>query len=1167
MRLDKIKLAGFKSFVDPTTIPFPKDLTGIVGPNGCGKSNTIDAVRWVMGESSAKTLRGEAMADVIFNGSTSRKPVGQASVELVFDNGDGRAGGQYAQYAEISVKRQVSRDGQSSYYLNGSRCRRKDIQDLFLGTGLGPRSYAIIEQGMISRFVEARPEDLRNFMEEAAGISKYKERRKETETRIRHTRENLDRLNDLREEVSKQLARLQRQSRTAQRYQEFKAEEREVKAEYLVLGWRDLDRESRERSVGLQALETRIEAARAQLRSVEAELEKQRDAHHDANDALNKVQADFYGVGSEIARLEQSIQHIRERRESAQQDLQQLEHDRAEALQDLEADRERLEELDQDLAEHSPGLQGVREAEAEVAEKLRLAEHAYTEWQTRWEDFNRNAAEPSQIAQVERTRINHLEEQAGRLSHRLERNRQELERLGVSGPDEELQALALQAEEQEAAREERMESLETLRLAITERRDELKRLGAEQSELDGRRRQIDGRRVSLEALQEAALGKDDGRLGRWLEGQGLDGAQRLAETLNVEPGWEKAVETVLGDYLEAVCVKGLETVHEAVTALSDVALTLFDSTSTLAPAAEGTLAAKVRAPWSLASLLGSVQVVEDPQSALARRGTLSPGESVICPQGVWYGPDWARIAGGEAQGSGGVLAREQELRELDRQQAALEPQSEELARRQQEAETALAGAESERESMQREVDLIAREITDTRTRLSARRARAEQLSGRRGQLQEEAAEIQQQVEEGQETILTSRARLHEALAAMEMLAEQRDELAQQRDQLRSAVDEQRSKVRSQRDAAHQLALKVERLRSDRDATLKALQRIEALIEQYRVREQDLRLSLEQAAEPIADLSAELEEKLAARLQVESELVLARNRVESLDAGLRESEKGRSAAEKEIESLREQLESLRLAQQKTITLRQTMENQLEETGANRDQVLARLPENADRGEWEASLAALEEKINRLGPINLAAIEEYQTQSERMAYLDEQHGDLTESLDTLEQAIQKIDRETRTRFRETFDKVNNGFQSMFPRLFGGGHAFLELTGNDLLDTGIQVMARPPGKRNSTIHLLSGGEKALTAVALVFSIFELNPAPFCMLDEVDAPLDEANVGRFCRLVREMSERVQFIIITHNKNTMEMTQHLSGVTMQEPGVSRLVSVDLEEAAQLAAM
>ncbi|GAB6041945.1 chromosome segregation protein SMC [Endothiovibrio diazotrophicus] len=1167
MKLTKIKLAGFKSFVDPTTIPIPSNLVGIVGPNGCGKSNTIDAVRWVMGETSAKHLRGESMADVIFNGSNSRKPVGQAFVELIFDNSDGAAGGQYAHYGEISVKRLVTRDGQSNYYLNGTKCRRRDITDIFLGTGLGPRSYAIIEQGMISRVIEAKPEELRSFFEEAAGISKYKERRRETENRIRHTRDNLDRLSDLREELDKQLSRLERQSATAERYKGLKQEERVLKAELLALRYRAVDGDANARQQKINGLETALEAALAAQRGYESAIEKERDAHTEATDSLNVVQGRFYGVGAEIARVEQAIQHNKELKRRQEHELEQAERAWGELHAHIERDRAQLEELTAALAEDEPALELARAAEEASGEARIGAEERMQAWQEAWDDFNRRAAEPTQTAQVERSQIEHMERQMERQRQRADRLDEERGRLADEGLTEEIEELALAEAEGEEQATRLQEELVTAQEEGRRLRDENRELA---TRLDGQRGELQtarGRLASLEALQQAALGKGSKKISEWLKRQGLTDAPRLAQHLKVEGGWERAVETVLGGSLEAVCVDGFDAVSAVLESLEGGTLTFFDTTTPSPAAGEGDwLAAKVSGDYAAGALLAGVRTAASLEAALALRGGLAAHESVITPEGIWLGPSWLRVAR-DADEHAGVLAREQEIKELSARTEALQAAIDELTAQRDEGRARVQTLEERRDSLQKEAHQAGRRHAEVRSQLSARRARLEQHENRIRNLASEREEVEQQLGRDREELENSRMRLQEALAEMEVLAQQRDELTGERDRLRQLLEEVRDKARGDRDSAHQLAIRVEQRRTQRNATEQNLGRMDEQIATLAERREELRLTLSEGEEPVLEMEAELEELLARRVEAETALNDARKHVETVDHELRRLDQDRHGAERRVQEVRGQLEQARINAQELKVRRQTLEEQLAETDYQLDELFQRLPEQADIPTWEQRVEEVGQRISRLGPINLAAIDEFKEQQERKTYLDAQNADLEEALKTLEGAIAKIDRETRARFKETFDQVNAGIKELFPRLFGGGQAFLELTGEDLLDTGVSVMARPPGKNIRSIHLLSGGEKALTAVALVFSIFELNPAPFCMLDEVDAPLDDANVGRFSQLIKEKSDKVQFIFITHNKVTMEIADQLCGVTMHEPGVSRLVSVDVEEAAKLAAM
>ena len=1166
MRLEKIKLAGFKSFVDPTTVHFPSNLVGIVGPNGCGKSNVIDAVRWVMGESSAKMLRGESMADVIFNGSSSRKPVGTASIELIFDNADGSAGGQYAQYSQISVKRQVTRDGQSLYFLNGVRCRRRDITDLFLGTGLGPRSYSIIEQGMISRIIEARPEELRVYLEEAAGISKYKERRRETENRIRHTRENLERLDDLREEVQKQLRHLERQAATAEKYKTLKQEERRVRAELMALklsSMRD-DIEQRDRTIAEQ--ENALQAVITEQRGIESGIEEQRAAHMEANEHFNQVQGRFYAIGSEIARLEEAIQYAREARRQQEADLQQAEQSLKDAQSLSQQDRSKLQELADELQRDRPLLEEARAAEQAAMQQRDAAEAAMQQWQAGWDEFNQKANEPAQQAQVERTRINHLEQQEQQLRRRIERNQEEQERLSDIELEAEIRELQRREEESAAALEASRDQVEQARAAIEQARETIH--GRQEALNDARSelQTLKGRLASLHALQQAAKGEDDEALNSWLQANGLQASRRLLESIEVESRWQSAVEVALGHHLQAVMVDSLDAHIGDAEALREAGVHLFESAGDSAKAKAGTLASVVQGPPGLIGMLSQVRLADDLAQAAAQRSQLGDGESFITPEGVLVGNGWLsihRASGAES----GVLAREQEIRELGEREAELLPSVEKLEGELQNSRESLKQTEAQRDEAHRQQERTARSLADLRALLSGKQARAEQIRQRLQGLVEEGDEMRSQLDDGAGQMEKARESLHAALEKVDDLGRQREALSAEREQHRHALEVARQAAGAARNRSHEIALRVESMRTSEDSLRSGIDRMQAQLQQLENRAAELRESLETSKTPVGEQQVELEGKLEERVAVEAQLAGARKALEAIDHSLRELEQGRHTVEQRVQDERIKLDKVRMSRQEIVVRSGTLDEQLGESGFTLDELLAEMPQEAGVDTWQQRVEQLATRIQRLGPINLAAIEEFKEQSERMEYLDRQHEDVTKSLETLEDAIRKIDRETRTRFKETFDKVDAGFKELFPKLFGGGHAYLELTGEDLLDTGVSVMARPPGKRNSSIHLLSGGEKALTAVALVFSIFYLNPAPFCMLDEVDAPLDDANVGRYSKLVREMSEHVQFIFITHNKVTMEIANQLSGVTMQEPGVSRLVSVDVEEAAAMAAV
>jgi chromosome segregation protein len=1175
MRLTKLKIAGFKSFVDPTTVTFPSSLTGVVGPNGCGKSNIIDSVRWVMGEISAKHLRGESMADVIFNGSSSRKPLGNASVELVFDNSDGKIGGAYATYNEVALRRSVSRDGTSDYFINGTKVRRKDITQLFLGTGLGSRSYAIIEQGMISRLIEARPDDLRAFLEEAAGISRYKERRRETESRIAETRENLDRLNDLREEVDKQIRHLQRQAATARRYQVLKEEERKLQAEVFALRLQALDVEAGVRDSTTERCDTAMQRSIADLREAESEIESIRVDQSAKADALGAIQERFYAAGSQVSRIEQSIQHARELQLRQRSDSDQAQAQVHELTGVIERDRGQLEALAAALATMVPELEGAHGEEKSAAANLERCEHALATWQAASDAHARAVAAGQRETQVERARIEQFDSQQHRLLQQRERQEAERTALAQSQPAIPLETLAEQASLARAAGEKAALELSELLSELTAARDRERAQTQGLNALRERCQQALGRRVSTEALQQAALGKVSGKVTQWLKSQALDANPRVAQQLRVEHGWEKAVETVLGSYLEAVCVDGLDAVANLLGSFDGGHLAVVSpgegpvhtpAANSPTPSGTASLEDKVQGANYLHSVLSSVFAAESLADALRMRHLLGSGQSVVTRDGVWLGADWLRLSR-DREPHTGVIEREESLRALRAEVSRLESEIDDGEREIQISRARVREYEDRRDLLQAEVNRLHREHVDRRAEHDAAEARKADTARRLHQLETSLADVRAELDRTEMELRAARGRMETAIDALAALEPQRVELEQDRERMRAELAAARAAMQAAQQRARELAVQVESRRSAHSSLETSISRLDKQMLELAQRRDDLLRQLKDGEQPLAALAAQIEQALTVRALVEAELHAARVASEELDALLRERDSRRASLDAEVESARSALDEARLSAQQVRVRRESVAEQLAATNFQLAELLAGLGAEATGESWEARLEETKGRIERLGQVNLAAIGEFKEQSERKEYLDRQCKDLTDALETLESAMRKIDRETRSRFQDTFDRVNAGLKEKFPRLFGGGHAYLELTGEESEVAGVSVMARPPGKRNSTIHQLSGGEKALTAVALVFSIFDLNPAPFCLLDEVDAPLDDNNIGRFCDIVREMSRNVQFIFITHNKTTMEMASQLVGVTQNEPGVSRLVAVDVDEAVRMAAM
>ncbi|MEM7256372.1 MAG: chromosome segregation protein SMC, partial [Pseudomonadota bacterium] len=1142
MRLSEIKLSGFKSFVDHTSIKLPGNLTGIVGPNGCGKSNTIDAVRWVMGESSAKHLRGESMDDVIFSGSSARKPVGQASVELVFDNSAGKLGGEYAGYSEIAVRRKVTRDGQSQYFLNGTKCRRRDITDIFLGTGLGPRSYAIIEQGMISRLIEAKPEDMRAYLEEAAGISKYKERRRETENRIRHTRDNLDRLNDLREEVEKQLNHLQRQSRAAERYKEYKTEEKQLRAELLGLRWLEYHSALDSFEERLQQRQEGVEQAEGKLETAEQTIEDMRERRIELDGELNDIQGQFYALGAEITRAEQSIGHAREEQRKREAELTRIEEALQEAVDNIDADKTRIEEIDIALAEAGPTRDKVEGEIAEATDHYQQSEQRFQEVYALWEELSAEVAEHENVEQVQHGRAEQLEKNLTDLTSRRERLDREQTEISARGLVAEIGELATRLSAKETEEKALHSTLDGATRALTVAREQARVINEELNESRTELQSAGGRLASLEALQQAALGGSEKSRKEWLAEHNLQDAPLLAQQLDIDEGWGTAIEAVLGDFMDAVCVDDFDTLSSRLAGTDNTPdsgiKALRDNADEADNNNEQMLASMVSSTAGIAELLHGVTVCDSLEEAMRSRDSLAVGESIVTRDGIWMGRHWLCVR--PTDENGGVLERQEEIDNLRVKIESLETTVVKLESKQVEQKELVASCETDRDKCQELINARHREVSSLSGKLESARSREEQGNRRIVAVEKELDELSasharthRELSEARQAGGSAQQQLQVLRSRMTDIEAQRGEVTTQRDSAREALDQVR-------EGGQSTIVKLESMKSGRESILENLQRVEHQQRQLIARQRELDAEEQPDVSEIDALKAQLDESVARRTTVEASLRAARQTLEKHDQSLREHDQIRNRFQQELTQARDLVQQVNMESQESRVRLKTIDEQLAEADVNREELMPTIPEEATVSEWATRLEALELKIQRLGPINLAAIEEFQEQTERKAYLDEQYEDIIQALETLEEAIAKIDKETRSMFRETFDIVNAKLQELFPRLFGGGQARLELTGEDLLETGVAVMARPPGKRVSSIQLLSGGEKALTAVALVFAFFHLRPSPFCMLDEVDAPLDDANVERFAKMVSEMSSQVQFIFITHNKVTMELSNQL---------------------------
>jgi len=1169
VQLRQIKLAGFKSFVDPTQIDVPGRLVGVVGPNGCGKSNVIDAVRWVLGESKAAELRGESMQDVIFNGAASRAATGRASVELLFDNSDGRIGGEWGRFSELSVKRVLTRDGASSYLINQQQVRRRDVHDLFLGTGLGPRAYAIIGQGMISRIVEARPEELRVYLEEAAGVSKYKERRRETEARLRDARDNLARVGDILRELDERVVHLAQQAELARQYRDLTA--RHDEAQRLL--WFVKSREAhaqRQRSVHeVEQAEAAIEAHRAALGTVQRTLEDLRTAHYAAGDATHAAQGELLRVNAEIGRLEGEIRMIADSRVRMSAQIQGYVQRSEQRTLESERLRQRSADLNIALEQATTQRELVRVASEQHDAQLPGHESAYHEAREALTVARAQAAGAAQAIEGAAQHGRSLQTQLTTLAQRRERLSEERGRLESSDQGR------LVANQQQAERliGELDECIRRVRAAEEQQAGLLAERGAAGDERTQAADALARLQARVHALSELQANVEaDERLDPWLRTHGLDPLPRLFRRLEVESGWETAFEAVLRERIEAIEVASLETVGAFESAAPPSRIAFFC-------AGAATPAPQPAAPWpelsskllggdsNLAGVvrdwLAGVYLARDLASALRDRQQLPPGAQFVVRAGhrigryaVWFYAADDRKAG--------LLARRLEIENLERQRKAQRLIDEQSAARLARAESALRSVadlvQSEREASDRlrirlhETQLEAVRLGESQERVRLRREQIDQelrgIDAEQAELDQQRAHAQQRFEE-----------LDQALGVQQQAVES----------ARVGYEGAEKSVKDARDSSHRLQVDRQRIEieisvaGERQAEVEQAMR-EAIEECERLSTQIEHARLEEAKLDDSHCRESLEQWLQQRLVAEQGLRDARARQDELSDSLRVCDEQRLVLERELQPRLDRVTDGKLKEQAARLAAEQFDRQLEEAGADLQSLGARAERGPGASSLQAEITRLSQAVEALGAVNLAALEELESARQRCEFLQTQSSDLRAAITTLEDAIRKIDRETREMLRSTFDQVNRHFGELFPRLFGGGDARLSMTGDEILDAGVLVMAQPPGKRNSTIHLLSGGEKAMTATALVFALFKLNPAPFCLLDEVDAPLDEANTERFCELVRSMTTETQFLFITHNKVAMEMAEQLVGVTMQEQGVSRIVAVDIDSAVKLAA-
>ena len=1176
MRLKQVKLAGFKSFCDPTTFELPSQLVGIVGPNGCGKSNIIDATRWVLGESRATELRGESMQDVIFNGSLERKPSSRASVELVFDNSLGRIGGAWGGFAEISVKRVLTREGQSTYYINQQPVRRKDVHDIFLGTGLGPRAYAIIGQGTISRIIEAKPDELRVFFEEAAGVSKYKERRRETENRLADTRENLTRVEDILRELHGQISKLDAQAEVAGRYRAMEAE-RTQKQQWLWLIKRD-DAQAEQQLLEktAESLDLEIEGLQTGLRSAENRMETLREAVHQANDEVSRCQAAYYEVNSEISTLESQIRMIAQNRNQAQARLKSLEEQIQSARALSEGGLQRRQEVEAQLEEAREQQATAEMALAEAEEQLAACEDEERERREALESARQAAHVAQQALQVGRVERRSHEEALAQMQERRQRLQASLSQLGDDASDQ-LERLALElgaAQEEEARTAEQQQTLEARLAEVQAER------GPAQEALQAavtKTTTIEARMAVLEQLQARMQGENQMR--PWLEKHGLgEDTERIWQYIRIEPGWETAVEAVLRERVHALEAKSVQQVavmlQEAPPGKVGLFLTDLPAGAAPLPARPAgrlvPLASLVRCQDArlkpiMAEWLDGFFSAESTEAAFAGRGQLPPGGRFVVREGHAIGRFDVVLFAMDSEGEG-VLARQQELQNLERELRAQQLLGDE-ARQQAERIDAMATQLAEQVRAARDASARAVRRVSTATIEHERLAQAvRSREESRQRLSEEIEELALRQAGREEALQALVDGLAEAEEKAEVASEELAAAREAAEMLETTLSSRRDHARESELAVRESAYAVRSLEQEIENLRERIARADEQLAQADGNRERLLADLEGMSDEA--LREQLEVMLERRMEAEQALSEARGLADERSGELRRLDEERLRAERGQEPLRQRLIELRMKEQAARLTAEQMGEALAEASADLAELkasLAALPQRPKPSWLQSEVSRLAQAVARLGPVNLAALDELTAAREREVFLNTQSTDLQEAMATLENAIRTIDQETRSLLQSTYDTVNAEFGRLFPMLFGGGEARLVLTGGEILDAGVQVFAQPPGKKNASIHLLSGGEKALTAIALVFGIFKLNPAPFCLLDEVDAPLDDANTERYAKMVSAMSEETQFIFISHNKIAMEMAHQLIGVTMQEKGVSRLVAVDLTSAVELA--
>jgi chromosome segregation protein len=1173
LRLTSIKLSGFKSFVDPTNFHVPGQLVGVVGPNGCGKSNIIDAVRWVLGESKASELRGESMQDVIFNGTTHRKPAGRSSVELIFDNSDGKASGQWSQYGEIAVKRTLTRDGTSTYYINNQTVRRRDIQDIFLGTGLGPRAYAIIGQGMISRIIEARPEELRIFLEEAAGVSKYKERRRETENRLHDTRENLMRVGDILRELTVNLEKLENQAAVAKRFHALQGDQDEKQKLLWLLRKNEAKSDQEKFLREIAQAQTDLEEHTAKQRHVETELEHTRQAHYAGGDRMHQAQGLLYQTNSEIGSLEAQIKFVIESRSRLQSQLNSLTAQRDQWQRQGQQHQDDLAEAEMHLEEYAMRVEQSQESVHRHNDRLPVLEQAWREAQLKTTESRSKIMQVQQQIELESAHQRNADNILTGLAVRRERLLQE--KGGLNMPDNvHLANLRLQLEEKQAALEESRQQLaeaQEQQPALEEERSHAQQQVNAETAANAK---LEARLHALKQLQESV--QSQGKVQPWLNKHELGDLPRMWQKLHIEQGWETALESVLRERTSALEISNLEWAKAFFSDAPVAKLALFSPNFAPGSRAVADIDSSVglqpflnllqlNDPGLRAVLqdwLHNIYVAEETNAAFADRANLPVGACFVTREGHMIGKAGVRFYAPDSE-QDGVLARQQEIENITRQLRAQHMLADEARVRSARSELALSQLVQRLQEYRQRDALLTQTVHSLQIEIMKLSEVQERFNHRSTQIVADLAEIAVHEGEQLQAKAESEAKFEQLDAELAEIQEKHEDAQTDYLTKEQHLNEARQHLRELERTAQEAQFAEKAHRSKIDELKRSISTALEQAAQLFANMQQGNLELESLDDQAAQ--AGLQDLLDKRSDQERALADARHELDQLAQQLRRQEETRMQIEHSLQPQRDRIVEWQLKEQAARLNQEQYAQQLLEAQADEEALAAKLNDDLRPSYLQGEVTRLTNAIAALGAVNLAALDELTQASERRNFLDAQNADLTEAINTLEDAIRRIDKETRSLLQDTFDKVNSHFGELFPILFGGGNAKLVMTGDEILDSGLQVMAQPPGKKNATIHLLSGGEKALTATALVFSLFQLNPAPFCLLDEVDAPLDDANTERFCNMVKRMSEHTQFLFISHNKIAMEMAQQLIGVTMQEQGVSRIVAVDMESAAHFA--